>query len=345
MSMKGDFPSSENEIAIDRMYADNNHLSVGDTLKSDSHEWTITGLVALPDYSCLFQNNNDSMFDSVKFGVAVVTPEAFSKFESSSIKYVYSWKYAKEPANDKEEKKVSDDLMKAINKEVSLQDYVPRYLNQAINFTGDDMGSDRAMIIVFLYIIIVIMAFVFGITSSNTIMKESNVIGTLLASGYTRAELIRHYMSMPIIVTLIGAVIGNILGYTVLKDVCAGMYYGSYSLPTYTTIWNAEAFLLTTVIPIILMILVNFTILYRKLSLSPLKFLSMFPSYLQTNSPLAILNSPEAGIFQPFPHACYFSEYQQLCTVICRNPFCKSPFNVRTAFPCSTRSLSGSPLR
>ena len=202
-----------------------------------------------------------------------MTPEAFSKFESSSIKYVYSWKYAKEPANDKEEKKVSDDLMKAINKEVSLQDYVPRYLNQAINFTGDDMGSDRAMIIVFLYIIIVIMAFVFGITSSNTIMKESNVIGTLLASGYTRAELIRHYMSMPIIVSLIGAVIGNILGYTVLKDVCAGMYYGSYSLPTYTTIWNAEAFLLTTVIPIILMILVNFTILYRKLSLSPLKFL------------------------------------------------------------------------
>ena len=41
--MKGDFPSGENEIAIDRMYADNNHLSVGDTLKSDSHEWTITG--------------------------------------------------------------------------------------------------------------------------------------------------------------------------------------------------------------------------------------------------------------------------------------------------------------
>ena len=80
-------------------------------------------------------------------------------------------------------------------------------------------------------------------------------------------------MSMPIIVTLIGAVMGNILGYTVLKDVCAGMYYGSYSLPTYTTIWNAEALLLTTVIPIILMILVNFTILYRKLSLSPLKFL------------------------------------------------------------------------
>ncbi len=40
--------------------------------------------------------------------------------------------------------------------------------------------------IVFLYIVIAIMAFVFGITISNTIAKESNVIGTLLASGYTK---------------------------------------------------------------------------------------------------------------------------------------------------------------
>ena len=163
--------------------------------------------------------------------------------------------------------------MKAINKEVSLEEFVPRYLNQAITFTRDDMGSDRAMMIVFLYIVIAIMAFVFGITISNTIAKESNVIGTLLASGYTRNELIRHYMAMPILVTLIGALIGNILGYTIMKDICAGMYYGSYSLPTYVTVWNAEAFLLTTIIPILLMLLVNYTVLRRRLSLSPLKFL------------------------------------------------------------------------
>ena len=271
--MEGEFPKAANEIAIDRMYADNNKISIGDTLKSDTQSWKVTGFIALPDYSCLFQNNNDSMFDSVKFGIGVVTSEAFESLDSPLVKYCYAWKYNDEPTTEKEEKEVSDALMKAINKEVSLEEFVPRYLNQAIIFTRDDMGSDRAMMIVFLYIVIAIMAFVFGITISNTIAKEANVIGTLLASGYTRNELIRHYMSMPIIVTLIGAVIGNILGYTVLKDVCAGMYYGSYSLPTYTTIWNAEAFLLTTVIPIILMILVNFTILYRKLSLSPLKFL------------------------------------------------------------------------
>ena len=58
------------------------------------------------------------------------------------------------------------------------------------------------------------------------------MIGTLRASGYTRRELVMHYMTLPVLITLVGALIGNILGYTVFKDVCAGMYYGSYSLPT-----------------------------------------------------------------------------------------------------------------
>ena len=271
--MEGELPENEDEIAIDRMYADNNQISVGDTLTSSSHEWKVTGLVALSDYSCLFQNNNDSMFDSVKFDVGIITPDSFASMDTSLVKYVYSWKYDVEPKDDKEEKEVSEDLMKAINQDVSLEEFVPRYLNQAINFTGEDMGSDRAMMIVFLYIVIAILAFVFGITISNTIAKEANVIGTLLASGYTKGELIRHYMATPVLVTLVGALLGNILGYTVLKDVCAGMYYGSYSLPTYVTIWNSEAFLLTTVIPILLMLIVNLVILNQKLSLSPLKFL------------------------------------------------------------------------
>ena len=77
----------------------------------------------------------------------------------------------------------------------------PQYQNQAITFTGDDMGSDRAMMIALLYIIIAIMAFVFGYTTANTIAKEANVIGTLRASGYTRSELVRHYLAAPLLVS------------------------------------------------------------------------------------------------------------------------------------------------
>ena len=271
--MEGEFPKAANEIAIDRMYADNNKISIGDTLKSDTQSWKVTGLIALPDYSGLVQNNNDSMFDSVKFGVGIVTPEEFETLDQEKLQYNYAWIYDQQPVDEKEEKEVSEDLMEDIGKVVNLETFVPRYLNQAIIFTGDDMGGDKAMVVMLLYIVIVIMAFVFGITISNTIRKEAGVIGTLRASGYTRRELIFHYMTLPVLVTLIGALIGNILGYTVFKGVCAGMYYGSYSLPTYVTIWNAEAFLLTTVVPILIMLVVNSVLLWYKLKLSPLKFL------------------------------------------------------------------------
>ena len=296
--MKGELPKAAGEVAIDRMYADNNQLAVGDTITSGERSWKITGLVALSDYSCLFQNNSDSMFDAVKFGVGVVTPEEFDTLNQDKLQYNYSWKYEQEPADEVEEKEISEDLMEETGKIVSLESFVPRYTNQAITFTGEDMGGDKAMMIMLLYIIMVIMAFVFGITISNTIRKEAAVIGTLRASGYTRRELISHYMTLPVLVTLAGALAGNVLGYTVLKNVCAAMYYGSYSLPTYETVWNAEAFLLTTVVPVLIMLVVNFCVLRQKLRLSPLKFLRRDLSGKKQKRAMRL--SPHIKIFSRF---------------------------------------------
>ena len=118
-----------------------------------------------------------------------------------------------------------------------------------------------------------VLAFVFSITIRHTITRESAVIGTLRASGYTKGEILRHYLALPVIVTLISAIIGNILGYTVFKDVGATMYYGSYSLPTFVVLWNAEAFLLTTVIPVLIMFVINLISIHHALRLSPLRFL------------------------------------------------------------------------
>lgn len=271
--MKGTFPETADEIAIDRMYADNNSLAVGDTITVGGKELKITGLVALSDYSALFSDPGDLMFDSVKFGVSVLTPEGFAAFSDTHMKYCYSWLYEKEPADDTEEKEMADDFLEVLTAKADISGYLPRYLNQAIRFTGDDMGGDKAMVEVLLYILIAIMAFVFAVTTNNTIQKEAAVIGTLRASGYTRRELLLHYISLPILVTILAAVIGNILGYTVFKGIVADMYYGSYSLPTYETRWNAEAFCLTTLVPFVIMAVINVVLIRGKLKNSPLRFL------------------------------------------------------------------------
>lgn len=292
--MEGALPDRHGEIAIDRMYADNNHLSVGDTLKLNNENYVICGLVSLSDYTTMFESNAETMFDALNFGVALVTSSDFDSFGKTSIHYNYVWQYKDgSPSDTSAEKNLSDALSGAIVKGIleeqggseialalgilslgnKLEEFMPRYANQAIWFARDDIGGDRNAMLAFLYILIVIMAFIFGVTINHTITKEATVIGTLRASGYTRGELFRQYISMPVLVTLISALIGNILGYTLFKYGIAAVYYNSYSLPVYLTVWNMQAFILTTLIPILVMYVITSMTLIRKLQLSPLAFI------------------------------------------------------------------------
>lgn len=276
--MEGALPERTDEIAIDRMYADNNSLSVGDMLTVGEKSLRITGLVALSDYSALYASPSDMMFDSIKFGVAIMTQEGFDSMGDVHFHYSYAWIYDDPPADDSQAKEMSEAFLKTLAADAAAEQnavtgFIPAYSNQAIIFAGSDLKGDNTMITVFLYVVILIIAFVFAITASNTISKEANVIGTLRASGYTRGELVRHYMTMPMLVMLVAAIVGNVLGYTLLKQYMADMYYGSYSLPTYVTHWNGDAFVKTTVVPLILMFCINLLVLVNKMSLSPLKFL------------------------------------------------------------------------
>lgn len=275
--MEGSFPKTRDEIAVDRMHADNTGIEVGDTINVSGQSFQVVGLIAYVNYSTLHEKSTDLMFDALKFDVGMVTESGFARL-NQPVHYTYVWKYEYEPADEKEEKILSDNFMKALLTQTvvfenEMEDYVPKYANPAINFATEDMGSDKAMGGVLLDILIVIIAFIFAITISNTIAKEASAIGTLRAMGYTKGELILHYLSMPVIVTILSAIIGNILGYTVFKNVVVSMYYNSYSLPAYETVWNTDAFFKTTIIPVILMLVVNVCVIIKMMQNTPLQFL------------------------------------------------------------------------
>lgn len=78
-TMKGSLPDRDDELAIDRMFAENNDIEIGDELEVGGRDYKVCGYVALSDYSTMFQNNNDTMFDATIFGVAVVTGTEFDR--------------------------------------------------------------------------------------------------------------------------------------------------------------------------------------------------------------------------------------------------------------------------
>lgn len=374
--MAGRLPRAADEIALDRLFAANNGLRIGDTFTLAGKTLRLTGTFALPDYSCLFENNADSLLNATLFSPALMTRKGFDLFPDGAITYNYGYTYDKPPERDNDranrtfaealldtfketltdyntrlgekakaaakalfldavlkeaEPKLQEkglklkqldfpagrawllkqlreqlaaagkdagdmlpddaELSEAINrtpeeradlrafldtakdKVIEITDFLPAYMNQAINFSIKDIGGDTASFVIFDYLVTAVIAFIFAVTISSTIQQEEGVIGTLRASGYTRGELLRHYMTMPLLVSLAAGAAGNILGYTVLKGVMAGLYYHSYSLPRYVTIWNLNAFVQSTIIPTVLLCVINFVILSRKLRLPVIRFL------------------------------------------------------------------------
>ncbi len=272
--LKGELPKAEGEIAIDRLFAVKNHYKLGKTIIIGGKEYRITGLVALSDYSALYKDNNELMFDATDFCVGVITREQFEQYREGKIYYSYSWSFDGQNLTDEQKEKLNEEIKNTlVTGNAEVVNFIAEKDNQAIHFTGNDMGSDEAMVKVILYLMVAILAFIFAVTTLSTIEKESAVIGTLRASGYTRGEMLRHYMTLPLIVTVIACIVGNVLGYTFFKNIVADLYYNSYSLGTYKTLWNASAFIQTTIVPAAIMIVVNILVLSTKLRLSPLKFL------------------------------------------------------------------------
>ena len=291
---EGRLPQAADEIVLDNQHSKKAEISVGDRITVGGRELTVTGLAAFPNYSALFKDNADLMFDCETFGVGLMSENGFDAFGSDHAVVGYAWRYDTKPETDKEKQDAAGKLLEALREELiaantdimqramagetgltmlEATDLLTAYENKGIQFAGEDMSGDEAAMILFLYIVVAVLAFIVAVTTINTISKEASVIGTLRASGYTRGEMIRHYMTLPLLSFLAGMLVGNALGYTVLRDFMVAIYNGMYSLGKVETFWNKKAFLTTTLWPTLIMVGVNLIILIWKMRIGPLQFL------------------------------------------------------------------------
>jgi putative ABC transport system permease protein len=271
--MKGNFPKKDNEISIDRLYATNNNIDIGDKITVAGKKYTVCGYTALSDYTALYRKNTDTMFDANHFTVALVTDSAWEKMGDGGLKYNYAWRNNDQSLSDKEQQDKAENIGKILASEGTVKDLVARPDNNAINFAGDDVSKDVIIMQWMLYVIIVVIAFIFGITTRSTIENEARTIGTLKASGYSNRELMGHYLALPMAVTFAAAIVGNIIGYTWMKTAIINVYCSNYSFGSYTTVWNAKAFVLTTLVPLAIIFAVNVLVIGHALRYEPLQFL------------------------------------------------------------------------
>ena len=263
--LEGRLPENANELAIERLYATNNNLDINDELTYKGITYKIVGKVSLVDYSCLFKSNSDMMLNAITFGVGLLTEDGFNRLNKEDCKYRYAYVFNDETLDDE-----FKDILLANSQ---LEEFVSKKDNKSITFVLEDAKSDSASMYIFLYLMMIMTAYIFSIIIINMIQKDATVIGTLMASGYSEHELIMHFMFMPSIITILGVVVGNILGYTVILNAMKSVYYNNYSLASFHTYFQVETFIYVSLVPMFIMFLINYLILKKTLKLSPLKFL------------------------------------------------------------------------
>ena len=273
---EGRVPEAADEVAVDRVFATNNGITVGEEVKLFGQRFTVCGIMTTSDNQALFQNNSDFTVNTLTFGVAEVSESGFAALEATGHQpaYTYSVRFADRDLTVAQRTDAEKDMMRALSTAgATVDDLTDSSANQGIGYAADDVSGDSTMWSVLLYMIIVIMAFVFVVLTSGTIEEESAIIGTLLASGYRRRKLVTHYLALPAAVGIAAAVVGNVAGYTLMSEPMRNLYYGSYSLPPYYATWSWGVFAQTTVLPVATLVGITLLGLLRKMGHTPLEFL------------------------------------------------------------------------
>ena len=65
--LDGRLPENKNEIAIDRMHADNAGIKVGDTISTGGEKYEVSVLISYVNYATLHEKSTDFMFDDKTF--------------------------------------------------------------------------------------------------------------------------------------------------------------------------------------------------------------------------------------------------------------------------------------
>ena len=271
---QGRAPETDAEIALDRVFCQNNELELGDTVTLAGRSMQLVGIMTLSDYTCLFQNNSSFIFNALSFTTAQVTQEAYDQIDQGSVICSYAFYLDDRSMSLPDRTELEKSMMETLADEGEVvTDFVDYAGNQAMFYAMDDITGDQMMWKILLGMLIVIMAFVFVVLTDATIEAESAIIGTLLASGWRKRELVAHYMTLPIVVGVAGAIAGNALGYTLLVLPMQNLYYNSYGFPPYHTTFNLGVLVFTTIVPLVLLVVITFIGLVRKLKATPLQFL------------------------------------------------------------------------
>ena len=210
----GNSISKDDDALITYQYAVSNGISIGDSLELFGKTYHVCGYCLKPDYASMYAEFTDTFPDGKNFGIAIISRHAMEELGDSS--FFYSVKY------------LDDTKSAAFRKEVYELYGTMQYVSYNDNpRTGALLASAndlKAEFSVYSPIIMLVVIVVTAMVLSRTVRRESKSIGTLMALGYEKKELVWHYAAYALIPSIVGDILGAIGCMPFAKLFCLYMF-------------------------------------------------------------------------------------------------------------------------
>ena len=191
----------DDEIVLSKGFAQTNDLAIGDKLKLDGKQYTITGFLLRPDYINCLENLTDAYRNNEGFAVAAVSDDTYDKLEDETVYYTVVYH---DSAKEKQ-------FRKKVNQDYTMLQYTDASVNPRIEAVQNNPKTYMMMSYMMMCLMMVIVSILVAAILSRKVKSECKIIGTLKALGYRTGELTRHYATMALIASIAGTVIGLIM--------------------------------------------------------------------------------------------------------------------------------------
>lgn len=156
----------------------------------------------------------------------------------------------------------------------NLTSFVTAGDNIRIEGAAGDVVMDKNAGLVAGMIVLALFAYVISVFVVHQIEREQSVIGALYALGVKKKDLMRHYITMPVLIALFAAVVGALLGFSPVgigsqvKDT-----YSYFSVPEYEMVYPPYLIVYAVVLPPVICAVVNAFVISKKLSRTALSLM------------------------------------------------------------------------
>lgn len=215
------------DLLVDPHFLQTHGLRLGDQLVLDGRTFTVVGTAAVPNYVYPLKGLYD-VLPTAGFGVGVAARADIEALPSASAAATtYSVRFGDREGIEAQTTALRNRLA---GDGYRLSEWIEAEHNQRINMPWGNISSMQSMSLPVAGAFFVLGCVIVGVMITRTVKADSVIVGSLYALGYRRGELTRHYLAVPVLVTLAGSLAGTLLALPCVGPVVGTMLM-SYNLP------------------------------------------------------------------------------------------------------------------